>query len=772
MIYRTKLHAPRKKVFYRLFTSNVIMLLFPLLIGWGMYTQLEKIIYENAYEANSMLISQLRQNVDHRITELQQFGYLISVNPKIQTLLAEFKPDNPHKDYVASQLLTELRNYSQVNSIIDDFTISSEPLNSIFTTNARMDTQFYYEHYLPFKDLTYADWMKSYVNGYSYQHYLPAIQSTSGQFMLTYTSSIPLGDRTHSLGKLIMTMDQSKLLDTAEMSSTSNQVQFYILNKDKQIIMRTSDTPLQDEILKTVALSPSGSLTTSSDKDSWMVNYENSKQTGWTFIATVPEKSFIAPVLHVKYAALSAVAACLLIGLIAAYMLTERNYSPLRKLIGVINPKTTQTSRSGKWDEWTALRNSMEESMEEERQLRGQLHKHFPTVQSSYIHRLIRGRVESESIQESATEMIGTPFAYDHFAVLLIELDDCSEFVKDNSERQWAHVRFIIMNILQDLIKERGMSAFFAEMDREQVGVLINHSLQEEQWKLNILPCLEELNAILQIRLSIFVTVAVSDSRPSPSQIGECYAEALRSMEHKWLKGEHSVICYSDLGEEEKTYFYPVDTESQIINLVKHGELDQVIKLLDQVYTMNFDRGAIAPELGKWLMYNIVSTLLKCLQLLNLTYREVFVQEDDPDKRLAACDTSIEMYQEIKLMYTTLCTFVNEDRSDHNQELMSKMVAYLETSVYDANLGLEGVADHFALSPKYVSRFFKLHTGETITDYIAKMRVEEAKKLLTETEMTVLDISQKLGYSTDIGLQRIFKKHTGLTPGKYRIGNK
>jgi two-component system response regulator YesN len=763
--------SPRKKVFYRLFVSNLIMLLLPLLVGWGMYTQLEKIIYENAYQANSILISQLRQNIDHRVKELQQLSYLISVNPKIQTLLTDLKSDNSQKDYLASELLNELRKYTQVNSIVDEFFISSDQIDSIFMPNGRMDTLFYFENYLPYTNVHYEDWIQQYVKGYSYQQFYPAMETAAGEAMLTFTSSIPLGERTATVGKLFFRIDQSKLLDSAEITEKSSTVHLYILDKDNRIVMRTSDLPLEDKLLTAVSESPSSSIVYASDKERMMITYELSKHTGWKYVVAMPEEAFIAPVLKVKYGAIVSAVACLMIGLIAAYVMTERNYSPLRNLVKVIRLKAQPTSKQGRWDEWDALKYSMEESLEEERQLRGQLHKHFPAVQSSYIHRLIRGHVESENIQESSNEMLGAPFPYNHYAVLLIDVDDCNDFVKDNSERQWAHVRFIIMNIMQDLLKERSMKGFFAEMERDQIGGLINHSLTSDEWKQAMQQCLVALKDILENRLSIFVTAAVSESRQEASQIGACYSEALQTREFKWL-GHRSYIFYSDLGEVEKSYFYPVETEGQIMNLVKHAEYEQVSKLLDQVYTMNFESGAIAPELGKWLMYNIVSTLLKCLQVMNLTYKEVFVQEDDPDTRLSSCATLSEMFHEIKRMYETLCSYVHEERSDHNQELLNKMFVYLHDHVYDGMLGLESAADHFELSPKYVSRFFKLHTGQTMTDYIAKMRVEEAKKLLLETDLTILEISQKLGYSTDIGLQRIFKKHTGLTPGKYRIGTK
>jgi len=55
-----------------------------------------------------------------------------------------------------------------------------------------------------------------------------------------------------------------------------------------------------------------------------------------------------------------------------------------------------------------------------------------------------------------------------------------------------------------------------------------------------------------------------------------------------------------------------------------------------------------------------------------------------------------------------------------------------------------------------------------VTEYIVQVRVREAKRLLESTDLTILQVSQQVGYATDIGFIRVFKKQEGITPGKYR----
>ena len=60
----------------------------------------------------------------------------------------------------------------------------------------------------------------------------------------------------------------------------------------------------------------------------------------------------------------------------------------------------------------------------------------------------------------------------------------------------------------------------------------------------------------------------------------------------------------------------------------------------------------------------------------------------------------------------------------------------------------------------------------TFTDYIAKQKLEMAKQLLAETNLTVAEIAERLSYSNAQNFIRLFKKHMEITPGQYRKQNK
>ncbi|MCP4024603.1 MAG: helix-turn-helix domain-containing protein [Desulfobacteraceae bacterium] len=81
----------------------------------------------------------------------------------------------------------------------------------------------------------------------------------------------------------------------------------------------------------------------------------------------------------------------------------------------------------------------------------------------------------------------------------------------------------------------------------------------------------------------------------------------------------------------------------------------------------------------------------------------------------------------------------------------------------------ESAAKNFGMSRRTFERRFKLCTGDTPISYLQQIRVETAKHNLETTHMTFDEISYKSGYEDASFFRKIFKKHTGLLPGDYRM---
>ncbi|WP_050698738.1 response regulator [Anaeromassilibacillus senegalensis] len=81
----------------------------------------------------------------------------------------------------------------------------------------------------------------------------------------------------------------------------------------------------------------------------------------------------------------------------------------------------------------------------------------------------------------------------------------------------------------------------------------------------------------------------------------------------------------------------------------------------------------------------------------------------------------------------------------------------------------EGLAGEVFLNPDYLGRLFKKETGTSINDYLVGARLQEAKRLLRQTEYSIGEIASRVGYSNFSYFSKLFKTETGYTPNEYRL---
>ncbi|MDW2797111.1 response regulator [Clostridium boliviensis] len=130
--------------------------------------------------------------------------------------------------------------------------------------------------------------------------------------------------------------------------------------------------------------------------------------------------------------------------------------------------------------------------------------------------------------------------------------------------------------------------------------------------------------------------------------------------------------------------------------------------------------------------------------------------------------TSIE--QTFCLLEETLCkTLQNVLEHLKNREIKPVIYAkhYIEEN-RGINIKLEELAKNTGFSYTYFSSLFKKETGKTLTEYIQMVRIESAKKLLTEKERSISEVAELAGYNDIKFFTRQFKKTLGVSPNEYR----
>jgi len=109
---------------------------------------------------------------------------------------------------------------------------------------------------------------------------------------------------------------------------------------------------------------------------------------------------------------------------------------------------------------------------------------------------------------------------------------------------------------------------------------------------------------------------------------------------------------------------------------------------------------------------------------------------------------------------------------EHRQRAMYstpvfRCIEYIETNLHDP-ITLQELSEASGRSAAYISVLFKKEVGVSFKQYLLSKRLEEARRLLTSTELPVSNIASTLAFETQSYFSRVFRRQTGLAPLEYR----
>ena len=141
-------------------------------------------------------------------------------------------------------------------------------------------------------------------------------------------------------------------------------------------------------------------------------------------------------------------------------------------------------------------------------------------------------------------------------------------------------------------------------------------------------------------------------------------------------------------------------------------------------------------------------------------------QKDESESKITTqVRTKIILLQFILEMWKK--GFVIENDTSGRNIVEKEMVSYIQQN-FTGKISLKEFGEQFHLSEKYISRYFKEHFHITLSQYITYLRLENAKQLLQDTDLSVTETAMQSGYQNVSYFIRSFKKTYGISPLKYR----
>ncbi|MDQ6419875.1 helix-turn-helix domain-containing protein [Paenibacillus sp. LHD-117] len=756
----------RRSVFVKLLLSFMCILMIPVVIGALLYGRMEQALIDNAYESNQALLQQTRLTVDSRMNEVDQLTAQIAFDPMLQMFLYEENNRSNINNYTYIELIKNLKRYRTLSPFIDDYFVYLKESDRIVTTTIRTDMETFFRYINEYQNRSINE-ISEMLSSYHLRTYLPSEPIQYDQMrrnMITSISSLPMGDDSEVRGSLVVMIDEAQLLGQLR-KSDHRETDFYIFGSDGQVLSTTAQHADALGGIVPKFRGGQGNFAATIGNNEMMISYTKSSQNNWTYVSVIPKPIVLAKVHETKTLAMLLVLLCMAGGLAVAYYLAYKNHRPIRELIHAILQGKNMTGIQIR-NEFAFIKNELLSSIVEEKQMRGKISQQKPVIQSDFISRLMKGYVDTAKLTDKDYLFMDVSLPHPHYGVVLLQIDDCHNFIQDDSEREWTLMRFILINLSNELLQSNG---YAIEMERDRVGILLNVAEPSAEEGNELDRVLKAIKSQMESKFRTSITVAVSGMKADLEQIAVAYGEAVTALEYKLLREQRDIMYYDSVKNAEHHYFYySLETEAQLMNYAKSGDYGSVAKVLDHVFEINFQTRSISPEMGKCLFSELISTVLKLFNALGMDEKPFFDGESDPFKYMARIGSTEKMSEALKRLYGSICEKVAGERSDHSDVLAAKIRQYIENHFASNELSLTTIADHIGLNPSYLSTFYKKQSGHNVTEYITALRMKEAKALLSDSDLTVTQIALKVGFASDIGLIRVFKKAEGVTPGKYR----
>ena len=150
------------------------------------------------------------------------------------------------------------------------------------------------------------------------------------------------------------------------------------------------------------------------------------------------------------------------------------------------------------------------------------------------------------------------------------------------------------------------------------------------------------------------------------------------------------------------------------------------------------------------------------LDMVAYDIRDEFIKEFD---NASALPDLYDLVHGMAYNYAVKMKYVLKEKKKSPR--LARMVSYIEDHLHE-KIELADIAEHVNVSRTYASAIFKEELGITISEFILKERMLEAKRLLRETDMTSAAIADRLAFCSQSYFTKNFTETQGMTPGEYR----
>lgn len=696
---------------------------------------------EEIYRSQEQSLKQISNSVSFRA----EYANALLVQVKEDEQIAKLFYSSEIRDAVANRTrLNDLRN-------------SVKNLSSIYIYNEYSDRIYdsgefgmpYISNMAAFADKGFLEILENIAD---YPKYTPilrkySVQLPTGRHYETYVYTYLIYD-SYSSGviKNIVAFNfrLGWMEDALDFITTGQSVseEIWIINSDRQIVYTSTGEMIGEKCEPTILpddvfSSETGYIFTGKGDGRKMVVHTTPSIMGyeeWTFVSWNDYESLVQPINQVRKSIYLICVVVFIFSLIAVFMVSHRLYQPVLNTINRVKVLEQENEKKRKMERTIFLR---------------KLFLGDISTDDNDLLRILFKRHQVEGLLEEDVQ------------IALVSVD-CMKAFYSSFGKSVDETSDIIENAILTQYQKEYPKSLCVKMHNGLWAVCVPAKEGDNKQLL----VFASLNQLLSERLAISVSMAVSQIGHSVRDIPYLYSEAMNVHGYRFLWGQNHLITYEDIQQQGQTKFeYPNEIEKKLLNHLFNGKYAETMEDFDEFNAAV--RGFTVDEIR--LSYTLLAYSIKgAAQKSMVESSGQLVEFSNFYKKLQTVETISQVQDMYVRLFKDITDKLRRNSKERHEVLIGQVEAFVEANYGDINLSMNQISDHVKMSAAYLGRLFKQVTGITFIEYLTKFRLKKACHLLRNTDLTVNDISDQVGFTNSSYFYIIFKKNMECTPNQYR----
>jgi two-component system, response regulator YesN len=386
----------------------------------------------------------------------------------------------------------------------------------------------------------------------------------------------------------------------------------------------------------------------------------------------------------------------------------------------------------------------------------------IPIIESGLIYTILF-QDEYSSDKNSFKELLG--IKADYGFMLLIQYGDMNENgsltnpvgVSVKAQASYNKFRELIKEFFNCVIGPIIVNQIVAFIPWDKAEMDYNQRTQTIETTRNLI---RKLKA--QMNMSFRAGIG---SVKSLNELSTSYREATTCMR----QNKETVVHVKDIRFIcENAENYPIEEEKHLLHLIKTGDFIRVRVEANTYFDwLSQNCKAYKMDIKTKVFEFILQAESDAFSCGVTTYYSRY--SDGSFEKITKCTD----HNQLKLWFlekiSEVCQIVSMYKQTQSDSVISKAKSYI-LQHFSNDISLDDVSREVDISPYYFSKLFKEKTGENFIEYLTKIRIEKAKDLLNNKNLSIKEICLNVGYGDPNYFSRIFKKHVGATPTEYKEG--